>query len=222
VQGWSVLEPIYDAALAADPELADTWSSRALAYWRTHPDSARAFATCLPMARRSTSLNPTDGHNHSILGMLLYQARELEDAEHILRRAIALGRRGWPHVWLAHTLHDQRHWAEAADAYDHIPAEALPPTAAWRVQLARQQRASCQLRAGQKAEAIATYAEVLTRYERALDAGLPAHASPVLAAGPPEYLFDDVGSLPELQGRVAALRARLEHHPDLSLHPAEP
>lgn len=62
------------------------------------------------------------------------------------------------------------------------------------------------------------YSEVLTRFERALDAGLDSSSSPVLALGLPEYLFGDLEALPELRERATKLRARLDVHPDLFLH----
>lgn len=214
VRAWSVLEPIYAAALEANPQNPHTWSSWALAYWHTNPDTSDTFEKSVGAGRRAVALDPDEGHTHGILGMLLYKAHRLDEARVILLRAIELGHSGWPHLWLAHVLHDQECWSEAADAYSRIPAQDLPPHSAWRVQLARQQRAACLLRAGLRQEALAVYSEVLSRFQRALDAELDSNSSPVLGAGAPEYLFADIESLPELAEGASELRARLEQHPD--------
>jgi tetratricopeptide (TPR) repeat protein len=209
IRAWSVLRPVYEAALKADPKNADTWSSQAIARKAVDADTPEVLRACLGSSRQAVALAPDDGHLLGHLGMLLYECGELAEAEVVLRKSIELGHGGWPHLWLAHALHDQERWLEASEAYAGIPAGRLPGWAAWRVQLARQQRASCLLRAGQRAEALATYTEVLDRYERALNLGMDADSSPVLMCGAPEYLEQDLPKLPEIRGRTLDLLARI-------------
>lgn len=213
---WTALDRIYRAAFDADPDDADIWSSWALARFATQ--GAAALDPCVEASRRSVALDPDNGHLHGIHGMLLYEAGALDEAAEILQRAMSLGHHGWPELHLAHTLHDQERWEEAADAYARIDASRLPPRAQWRVHLAHQQRAHCLWMAGLRERALEAYADVLQRYERALDAGLDAASSPVLAAGPPEQLLDDLHGFPELAERTRALCERLSHHDDPSLH----
>ncbi|MCA9570559.1 MAG: hypothetical protein KC656_22110 [Myxococcales bacterium] len=210
VREWPVLERVYRAALEADPDHARTWISWALARYDTDTHTPEVLEACVRAGRRAVALAPDDGHLLGIHGQILYEADHTEEAEATLRQAIALGHGGWPHLWLAHLLHDQHRWAEAAAAYAAIPAANLPEPARWRIQLAREQRAATLLRAGRRDEAVAAYAEVLDRYTRALDAGLDEISSPVLAAGPPEHLLRDGPRLPELAERTEALRVRLE------------
>ena len=219
VHVWRVLEPVYDAALAADPRNPHTWSSWAVARWHTDRDSPHTLDACIAAGRRAVSLGPDDGSTYGVLGMLLYQANDLDDARRVLERGIELGgASGWDHLWLAHTLHDLERWTEAADAYAHIPRADFASHGSWRIQLARQQRACCLLRAGRREAALAAYSEVLVRFERALDAGLDGLSSPVLAMGPPEHLFSDIESLPELADRASRLRTRLDQYADPCLH----
>jgi tetratricopeptide (TPR) repeat protein len=213
VHAWSVLAPVYAASLRADPDNADAWSSAAIARWHNDADTQTVAEACVASCRRAVALAPADGHPHGVLGMLLYQAGHLDEAITVLQHAIGLGRVGWPHLWLAHALHDLERWPEAAAAYAEIPAAALPPQASWRLQLAREQRAACLYRAGQREAASRLYGEVLTRFERALDAGLDALASPVLATGAPSYLMADLAAFPELRARCVAVVARLGDAP---------
>jgi tetratricopeptide (TPR) repeat protein len=210
VREWRVLGPIYAASLEADPRNADAWSSQAIARKHTGEDSPEALRECVASSRHAVALAPDDGHLWGHLGMSLYESDELEEAEVALRRSIELGHAGWPHLWLAHTLHDGKRWGEAAEAYASIPAGRLPSWAAWRIQLARQQRAACLLRTGRRPEAVALYAEVLERYERALAADMEWDASPVLQCGAPEYLREDLAALPELQERAKELLGQLD------------
>lgn len=218
VRDWPTLSPIYDAALRADPKLAATWSSWALAHLATLPETVEVLAAAEVAARRAVELAPTQGHAHTVLGYVLYQSGGLEEAIPTLERALALGETGWAHLWLAHTLHDLRAWSAAADAYARIPADAFPRHATWRVQLARQQQAACLLRAGRNRDACSVYDKVLRRFERALDAALDSTNSPVLALGPPTLLLEDAPRLPGLATRIAHLRHRLQAHPDPLLH----
>jgi tetratricopeptide (TPR) repeat protein len=213
---WPPLKRAYDAAVAADPTDPHVWTSRAIARSNTTFLDAEGTREVVGWGRRAVAFAPDDGYLNSVLGQFLYHAGLLDEAEPVLRHALALGRKGWTHLWLAHTLHDLKRWAEAAAAYQALPAAAMP--AAWRVQLARQQRAQCLQRAGRREDALVLYTEVLERYERALDAGLDAISSPVLDCGYPSYLLDDLGFFPELVERTTQLCIRLNAHSDEDLH----
>jgi tetratricopeptide (TPR) repeat protein len=175
---------------------------------RRGDDDRRRLVT---IARRASThaveLDETDADLCYAYGSALYADDDAEPEEALEAFDAALARDP-AHAWSlyrAHCLHDLERWSEAADAYARVKHSDFVGHRAWRMELLREQRASCLLHAGRVEEGIALAEDVVRRRERALACGGDWLRSPALHESP-RLLVQAAASgwLPD------ELRARLE------------
>jgi hypothetical protein len=213
---WEIYKRIYAEARRLSPD--DPWILRSMAITaldiaesaeRDEAGRDRLWNEAASAAWSACELDDADPQLLYTLGHVLYCAwpSRTEEALVEFERALVLDNADqWANLYRAHCLQDLRRWREAADAYAGVNASAFVGAKAWRVELLREQRAFCLLRAGDRNEALAAFVEVLQRREAAIARGEDSLESPALSE-PPVLLVEAAhGELrAELYERVEAL-----------------
>jgi tetratricopeptide (TPR) repeat protein len=191
---WQVFSRIYAEAERLGPQHSWVFHAKALtavelAGTCQREDAARS--RLLAIATRSIhaalELDPSDADNHYTHGYVLYctEAVEASEALHAFEAALALDpKHAWAQLYRAHCLQDLERWADAVEAYARVDAAGFVGHGAWRMELLREQRAYCLLRAGDLEGAQAAFEEVLHRRERAIERGEDPIESPALCEPP--------------------------------------
>lgn len=212
---WEVFSRIYEAArqlAPRDPVILQSMTITVLrlaAGLRRGDDDHRRLVTIAKRASaHAVEFDETDADLHYTYGSALYvdDAADPEEALEAFDAALARDpAHAWSLLYRAHCLHDLERWSEAADAYARVKHSDFVGHRAWRMELLREQRASCLLHAGRFEEGIALAEDVVRRREKALASGGDWLRSPALHE-PPRLLVEAAanGWLPD------ELRARLE------------
>jgi tetratricopeptide (TPR) repeat protein len=208
--GWLALRLIYEHALRFNEP--DSWLvhlSMAISVVEIlilQDESAvreRIAAEGISAGLRAVELAPGRADTHYGLGRCYYWTGRLLEALACFEAGVAANpKHGWTALYRAHALHDLRRWDEAVRAYNAVPLDFFKGPVAWRVDLLKEQRASCKLQQGDRAGALSDFLTILSRYE--------AHPGLAYEIGP-DYLVDAAaGPLrAELHARTLALVRQL-------------
>jgi tetratricopeptide (TPR) repeat protein len=213
---WPMLRRIYDAARRASPRDLTILKSTAItalrfvqAGGRTGKAEKVAWRDALEAIDEALQLDATDAEAWRLLGDVNYWGHDalLTEALTAYERALTLEPHdGWAQLYRAHALHDLARWDEAASAYAQVEPSSFTAEVAWRLVLAKEQRATCLLRAGRRDEALVEFEAAISAREEALD-----HPESEEAFGlhePPQLIVEAVDALPEIAARVRRLLRR--------------
>ena len=191
---WSVFARLYDAAERHAPHPGRVLESRAITalqcFERTaehDQDRALLWTEAHEASTRATECAPRSADAAYVRGATLYaNSRDrLDEALTWFDRALELDEtHAWARLYRAHALHDLQRWVDAAEAYADADEPMLGGPPPWRLELLREQRAYCLLRAGRIDESRIAFEDVLSRRERALDRGEQPMDSHVLFTVP--------------------------------------
>ncbi|MEM6294306.1 MAG: hypothetical protein AAGA54_23735 [Myxococcota bacterium] len=191
---WSVFARLYDAAEGHAAHPARVLESRAVTALHCFeqaaehdPDRALLWTQAHEASSRATECAPRSADAAYLRGATLYASPgdRLDEALAWFDQALELDEtHAWARLYRAHALHDLQRWVDAAEAYALADTPMRGGPQPWRLELLREQRAYCLMRAGRLGESRIAFENVLTRRERALDRGERPMESDVLFTVP--------------------------------------
>lgn len=171
-RGWTMLLRLYAKAARQAPENPWLGHSQAVAALscadRRLPDPVRAQIFADARAALETALfsHPREARLLEALGELCYRSGLLEEASSWCARALRVDPGlAWASLYRAQALMDLEHWAEAAVAFEVVPASLFVGPAAWRQARLLEQRGWCRVKTADNAGALRDFEQALAIYE---------------------------------------------------------
>jgi tetratricopeptide (TPR) repeat protein len=174
-RAWLVVDRVYEHALRLEPDHGSVHHSRgvtAMSYAEL-ADALRVERRLFDQAHSSLqearAVDGDDAASCYATGLTCYSDpdRSTEEALGWFEAALAdTPTHAWSRLYRAHCLHDLQRWEKAVQAYDEVPLGAFEGPRAWRVDLLKEQRAYCRLRAGDRDQALAEFEALLDLYEK--------------------------------------------------------